>query len=531
MSQDAINPSRHGLDTIGLSHNAKAYWNLRPAALIAHALQRREAVLAENGALVATTGKCTGRSPKDKFLVREPGSEGNVDWGKVNVPIAVDKFNRLHDRVFSYVRDKDIFIQDLYCGADPENRLKVRIVTEYAWHSLFARQLFVRPPVEATTDHKPDFTVVCAPSCKSDPAIDGTNSDVFVCVNFAKKMNIIGGTQYAGEIKKSIFTIMNYLLPLKGVMAMHCSANIGPDGDSALFFGLSGTGKTTLSADPKRRLIGDDEHGWSDKGIFNFEGGCYAKVINLSAEFEPQIDNAIRFGSVLENTVLDPITQAPIYDDGSLTENTRAAYPLDYIDNAVEPSIGGHPKNIVLLTCDAFGVLPPISRLTPEQAMYHFLSGYTAKVAGTEKGVTEPQATFSTCFGAPFMALNPAVYADLLGKKIAQHKTRCWLVNTGWTGGPYGVGKRMKLPLTRAMIEAALGGQLDAVECEAHPVFGVQMPKTCPGVPSEVLNPKNTWTDAAAYDAKAVDLANRFSTNFEQFTNAGDAIRAAGPGI
>ena len=529
MSEDAIYASRFGLAIEGLNRSATTYWNLRPPRLVGEALRRGEARLASSGALAARTGPRTGRSPKDKYIVREPSCEAHVDWGPVNAPTDLETFDRLRERVYGYLQDRDLFVQDLYCGADERRRLKVRIVTELAWHSLFARQLFIRPEGAATVDFAPDFTVINACQCLADPRKDGVNSEGFIVVNFAQKLVLIGGTQYAGEIKKSIFTIMNYLLPLQGVLSMHCSANRGAAGDTALFFGLSGTGKTTLSADPKRSLIGDDEHGWSDDGVFNFEGGCYAKAINLSAEFEPQIYNAIRFGAVLENVVLDPITNEPRFEDGSLTENTRAAYPLEFIDNAVQPSVGGRPGNIVFLTCDAFGVLPPVARLTPEQAMYHFLSGYTAKVAGTEAGVTEPQVTFSTCFGAPFMALNPAVYADLLGKKIAQHKSRVWLVNTGWSGGPYGVGSRMKLPYTRAMIEAALSGQLNDVAYTADPIFGVEVPPSCPGVPAAVLNPKSTWKDAGAYDTQARELARRFMTNFEKFSAASDSVRAAGP--
>lgn len=525
----SVFPSSFGLDTVGLTPKANAYWNLRPARLVAEALRRNEGFLSDRGALVAQTGKRTGRSPKDRFIVREPSCEKSVHWGDVNVAIDPARFDNIQKKVFEYLASRDLFVQDLYAGADPEHRLNVRIVSEFAWHSLFVRQLFVRPPGDATANHNPDFTVVAAPLYHADPAKDGLNSECFVLVNFAKKLILIGGTRYAGEMKKSIFSVMNYLLPRKGVMSMHCSANIGAAGDVALFFGLSGTGKTTLSADPRRSLIGDDEHGWSDRGVFNIEGGCYAKCINLSAEFEPQIYNAVRFGAVLENVVIDPLTGAPDYADASRTENTRCAYPLHFIDNAVEPSVGGHPQNILFLTCDAFGVLPPIARLTSEQAMYHFMSGYTAKVAGTEAGVTEPQTTFSTCFGAPFMVLDPAVYAGLLGRKIEQHRSRAWLVNTGWSGGPYGVGKRMKLPYTRAMIAAALAGKLDNVEYETHPVFGVSMPRSCPDVPAEVLNPRATWANKASYDERARDLAARFARNFEKFPSAGDAIRAAGP--
>ena len=484
MSRNSVSASCHGLDTIGLEHYGTAYWNLRPATLVVEAIRRREGTLASTGAFVALTGMRTGRSPRDKYIVKDEITADTVHWGKVNVPIDAAKANSLQDKLFRHLRYQDVFIQDMYCGAHPDHRLKVRIVTERAWHSLFARQLFVRPDRSDCEDFRPDFTVVCGPNCLADPYRDNINSETFVVLNFKKKLALIGGTHYAGEIKKSVFTVMNFLLPQKGVLSMHCSANIGPDNDTAVFFGLSGTGKTTLSADPNRRLIGDDEHGWCDDGVFNFEGGCYAKVINLSKEYEPQIYNALRFGAVLENVVLDPATREPRYDDDSITENTRGAYPLDHIENAVQPSIGGHPRNIIFLTCDAFGVLPPVARLTPAQAMYHFLSGYTAKVAGTEAGITEPQATFSTCFGAPFMILNPTVYADLLGQRIAKHDAQVWLVNTGWSGGPYGVGARMKLPYTRAMVSAILSGALDDVPYEEHPIFGVAMPKSCPDVPA-----------------------------------------------
>jgi phosphoenolpyruvate carboxykinase (ATP) len=480
---------------------------------------------------VALTGMRTGRSPRDRFIVREPPTAEHVHWGDVNIPIEPARFNGLHAKVLKHLQYRDVFVQDLYAGAHPDHRLKVRVVTEYAWHSLFARQLFVRPRDTETVDFKPDFTVLSAPNCLADPVRDGIPSETFVLLKFSKQLVLIGGTAYAGEIKKSIFTVMNYLLPQKGILTMHCAANVGAAGDVALFFGLSGTGKTTLSADPNRRLIGDDEHGWGDDGVFNLEGGCYAKVIDLSAEYEPQIHGAIRFGAVLENVPLDPGTRMPRYDDDSITENMRGAYPLSHIDQAVEPSIGGHPKKIVFLTCDAFGVLPPLARLTPEQTMYHFLSGYTAKVAGTEAGVTEPQATFSTCFGAPFMIRNPAVYAELLGERIAKHNTQVWLVNTGWSGGPYGVGSRMKLPYTRAMITALLTGALDKVPYEPHPVFRVSVPRTCPDVPPELLEPRQAWKDTGAYDAKAAELARLFAGNFEKHAAAPAAVKAAGPNV
>ncbi len=508
-----------GLQRIGLEHRGRVYRNLTAAELIEHAIRRDEGVLAANGAFVTRTGSRTGRSPRDKFLVRDPQCEADIDWGKVNVPVEPEVFERLRQRVYDYLADRDVYVQELYAGADPRYRIGVQIVTEYAWHSLFARQLFVRPAPDDDEPHADcePFTVISAPGCLARGKDDGLNSEVFVLVSFARRLVLIGGTAYAGEIKKSIFTVMNYLLPKQGILSMHCSANVGQAGDVALFFGLSGTGKTTLSADPQRRLIGDDEHGWTDDGVFNIEGGCYAKVIRLSEEYEPQIYHAIRFGSVLENVVLHERTREPDYDDDSITENTRAAYPLHYIDNALEPSVAGHPRSIVFLTCDAFGVLPPISRLTPEQAMYQFLSGYTAKVAGTEAGVTEPQATFSTCFGAPFLPLRPTAYAELLGEKMRRHKARAWLINTGWTGGPYGVGQRMKLPYTRAMVAAALRGDLDDVEYRKHPIFGLEFPTRCPDVPSEVLDPQSTWADKQAYEAKARELAAMFAENFKRF--------------
>jgi phosphoenolpyruvate carboxykinase (ATP) len=507
----------------------KAHRNLQAATLVEHALRRGEAELASNGALVAETGKRTGRSPKDKFTVKDRRTADKVLWGDVNQPFEQAKFEALYARVVDYLKNKELFVQDLFAGADPRYRLHVRIVNELAWHNLFVRQLFVRPSAQELAAHRPEFTVIAVPNFLAEPQRDGTKSEVFIIVDFSRGLILIGGTHYAGEMKKSIFSVMNFLLPERNVFPMHCSANVGSDGVSALFFGLSGTGKTTLSADPSRGLIGDDEHGWSESGIFNFEGGCYAKCIRLSQENEPQIWNALRFGSVLENVVLQPESRVPDYDDDSITENTRAAYPVDFIDNAVIPGIGGHPKNVVFLTADAFGVLPPISRLTPEQAMYHFLSGYTAKVAGTEAGVgKEPQATFSTCFGAPFLPLRPKVYAEMLGARLKEHNAQCWLVNTGWTGGQFGVGKRMSLPYTRAMVRAAVDGRLKNVQFETEPAFGLSIPKSAPDVPSELLNPRNAWKDHAAYDRMASELAERFAKNFERF-EVPDAIRAAGP--
>ncbi len=506
----------------------KVHRNLYPAPLAEAALRRDEAELAARGSLVAGTGKRTGRSPKDKFTIKDAVTENKVAWGSANQPFSSDKFDALYERVLDYLKGKELFVQDLYCGADPKYRLPIQVINEYAWHNLFVRQLFIRPTAEELKTHTPEFTILSAPGFKADPKRDGTNSEVFILINFSKKLVLIGGTEYAGEMKKSIFGIMNFLLPDRNVFPMHCSANIGADGVTALFFGLSGTGKTTLSADPTRRLIGDDEHGWSASGIFNFEGGCYAKCIRLSPENEPQIYNALGFGSVLENVVLDPVTRIPDYDDDSLTENTRAAYPVEFIDNAVIPGFGGHPRNVVFLTADAFGVLPPVSKLTPEQAMYHFMSGYTAKVAGTEAGVTEPQATFSTCFGAPFMPLPPKVYAEMLGRRLREHNAQCWLVNTGWQGGPYGIGKRMSLPYTRAMVNALVEGELANVEFEVEPAFGLSIPQSCPGVPPELLNPRNSWKDKAAYDKMAADLSTRFAKNFEQF-DATPEVKAAGP--
>ncbi len=521
-------PSSVGLDQHGITHTNEVYWNLSPAELYEHAIRNGDGTLAANGAIVCTTGPHTGRSPKDKFIVQEDSTTDQIWWGSVNRPISEARFDALHEHVLDHYRDQKLFVRDMFAGADEATRLPIRVVTETAWHNLFASQLFIKPS-GSTDGHEPQFTILNAPTCKADPAIHGTNSGAFIVLHLARGLILIGGTAYAGEIKKSIFSLMNFLLPQEGVLSMHCSANIGSDGDTSLFFGLSGTGKTTLSADPERRLIGDDEHGWSDDGVFNIEGGCYAKCIKLSQAQEPQIYDAIRFGSVLENVVMDDTTRAIDYDDATLTENTRAAYPLTHIDGAVLPSVGGHPKNVVFLTCDAFGVLPPISRLTPAQAMYHFLSGYTAKVAGTEKGVTEPQATFSACFGAPFLPLPPQRYATMLGEKLEKHGAACWLVNTGWSGGGYGVGKRMNLKNTRAMVKAALAGELNDVAFVPDPVFGVSVPQSCPGVPAEVLTPRSTWPDGAAYDAKAKELADLFNKNFATIDDVSSDIASAAP--
>jgi phosphoenolpyruvate carboxykinase (ATP) len=520
------------LEAIGLDDPASVFWNLSTAALYEEAVARREGIVAAGGPIVCRTGAHTGRSPRDRFLVEESGSSANVDWGDVNRPITAERFDAIHQLVVDHLRGKDLFVQDCYAGADPQYRLPIRVVTELAWHSLFARHMFITEPDRAVlAQHQPELTVINAASCHADADRHGTSSDVFVLVNLAKRLILIGGTGYAGEIKKAVFSVMNYLLPLKHVMPMHCSANVGSGGDVALFFGLSGTGKTTLSSDPTRRLIGDDEHGWSQQGVFNFEGGCYAKMIKLSAKAEPQIfATTRRFGTVLENVTIDPVTRVIDLDDDSVTENTRGAYPLSAIDSFVPSGRAGQPLNIIMLTADAFGVLPPIARLTPAGAMYHFLSGYTAKVAGTERGVTEPTATFSTCFGAPFMVWPAMTYASLLGERIAAQQTTAWLVNTGWTGGPSGVGHRMPIAHTRALIAAALSGNLNHVDYETDTIFNVEVPTSCPGVPVEILRPRLTWENTADYDAQARKLASMFVRNFEAFAETAPAdVVAAGP--
>ncbi len=531
MSNDGIAHSPYGLDQHGIQNVGTVHWNLTTPRLYEEAIRRREGRLAHLGPLVVRTGQHTGRAPNDKFIVKEPSSADKVWWGKVNRPLDPDKFDALHRRLLAYLQGRDLFVQDCFAGADPRYRLPIRVITETAWHNLFARDIFIQATPAELAAHLPRFTVINAPNFHAIPELDGTRSEVFVALNFEKRLVLIGGTQYAGEIKKSIFTVLNYLLPQQGVLSMHCSANIGPHDDAAVFFGLSGTGKTTLSADPTRTLIGDDEHGWSDHGLFNFEGGCYAKVINLSPTAEPEIyDTTRQFGTLLENVAMNSETGDLDLNDASLTENTRAAYPISHIPNAKRDGLGGHPHTIIMLTADAFGVLPPIARLTPAQGMYHFLSGYTAKVAGTEKGVTEPTATFSTCFGAPFMVLSPSVYANLLGEKIARHKVSVWLVNTGWSGGPYGVGKRIQIAYTRALVAAALSGALDSVPTVTDPIFGVAVPTSCPGVPADVLTPRNTWPDPAAYDAQARKLAAMFNENFKAFAaDVTPDVLAAGP--
>lgn len=502
---------------------------LSVSQLMEKVIQNKEGILTDKGAVSVKTGKYTGRSPKDKYIVQEDPIINKIDWGNVNQPISKEVFTRLYDKVLHYLKEKkELYAFKGFAGADPDYRLPIQVITEYAWHNLFAHQLFIRPTKEELQNHNAQFTVLFAPNFKADPAIDGVKSETFIIISFEEKVVLIGGTEYAGEMKKSIFTIMNFLLPEKEIFSMHCSANVGKDEDVTLFFGLSGTGKTTLSTDENRRLIGDDEHGWSDKGVFNIEGGCYAKCINLSKEKEPQIYDAITFGAVLENVVVDNETRIPDFDDASLTENTRAAYPIDAIGNIVQPSIAGHPSTIIFLTADAFGVLPPISKLTKEQAMYHFLSGYTSKLAGTERGVTTPEATFSTCYGSPFLPLPAIRYAEMLGKKIEEHNVKVYLVNTGWTGGVYGVGSRMKLSYTRAMVKAAIDGKLENVETVTDKVFGLHIPLQVPGVPEEVLLPNKTWADEQAYEQKAKELAKKFRENFRNFANIDPEIEKLG---
>ncbi len=520
----------YGLEALGLKNLGRVYRNLSIPQLVELALARGEGRLASNGALVVETGKYTGRSPKDKFIVSEPTSRDEIDWNHLNVPISEENFERLYHRVLAYVQGRDLYIFDGYVGADPRYRFGVRVINELASQNLFVHQLFLRPTAAELAEHQADFTVIAVPGLEGDPEEDSIHSEAFIVAHLARKLVIIGGSQYSGEMKKSIFSMMNYFMTKQGVLPMHGAANMDKQGHTALFFGLSGTGKTTLSADPHRSLIGDDEHGWSEDGIFNFEGGCYAKTIRLSAEHEPQIWAALKFGSLLENVILDPDTRIPDYDDGSLTENTRAAYPLRYIPNCAISGVGSHPKTIIFLTADAFGVLPPIAKLTREQAMYHFLSGYTSKLAGTERGITAPQVTFSACFGQCFFPLSPTVYDEMLGERLRQHPdTGVYLVNTGWSGGPYGVGKRIAIKHTRAMVSAALNGELEGVNYQPHPIFQVLVPESVPGVPSKILDPKNTWDDPEAYEQQARELARRFAENFKQFSNARPEIVAAGP--
>ena len=522
----SVNLSDLGLN-VGIAH-----WNLSPEELVKTSLDLGQGVLNDTGALCVNTGKFTGRSPKDKFTVKDAITENSADWGDVNIPISPEAFDKLYDKVCAYMAGKEVWVRDAYACADPKYRLNIRVVNETPWANLFCNDLFLRPTAAEIDTQKHDWLILQAPGFLADPAVDGTRQGNFTIVNFTRKIILIGGSAYTGEMKKGIFGVLNFVLPHDHkVLSMHCSANEGKDGDVALFFGLSGTGKTTLSADSQRALIGDDEHGWADNSVFNFEGGCYAKCIDLSAEKEPEIYAAIKPGALLENIKFIAGTNKVDYTDASITENTRAAYPIDFIHNAKEPSYGGQPKNVFFLTCDAFGILPPISKLTKAQAMYHFISGYTAKVAGTEVGVTEPQTTFSACFGRVFLPLHPTKYAELLGKKLeADTGVNVWLVNTGWSGGAYGTGSRMKLSYTRSMITAAMTGQLDNVAYEAHPVFGVLMPNTVPGVPSEILSPRNTWADKEAYDKKANELAGLFIKNFAKYADqANEEIRSAAP--
>jgi phosphoenolpyruvate carboxykinase (ATP) len=532
-AQAEARKSEFGLEALGLPNAGQVYWNLPNEALYEEIVFRREATITQQGPIVVNTGEHPARSANDKFVVRESTSEGRIWWGQYNRPFDSDKFMELFGRMQGFLQGRDVFVQDCYAGADPQYRLPIRIVTETAWHSLFARNMFLVPATDdELRSHVPEFTVLCLPSFRAMPQMDTTRSDTFIIINFKQRLCLIGNTAYGGEIKKSIFTVLNYLLPLKGVLSMHCSANVGSQGDVALFFGLSGTGKTTLSADPRRSLIGDDEHGWSDDGVFNFEAGCYAKVIRLSAAAEPQIYACTRrFGTILENVVFDPVTRVIDLNDMSITENTRASYPLDFIENALLAKRAGHPKNVILLTCDASGVVPPIAHLTPDQALYQFMSGYTAKVAGTEVGLrAEPEITFSTCFGAPFMVHHPYFYADLLKRKMLRHGVDCWLVNTGWVGGPYGVGKRISISHTRALLSAALEGQLKDVEYVTDPVFGFRVPKHCEGVPDSVLDPGSSWPSRDAYTKRYRDLAARFVENFKKFeADSPPEVVKAGP--
>ncbi len=525
----AQHPEMLSLQSI-LADSSQTFWNLTPAELYEHAIRNQEGILTKDMAFRVLTGTYTGRSPKDKFTVEDELTRDTIDWGDVNQPISTEVFNALEAKVLNYLKDKKLYVQDLYTGADKTHQLSVRVISEAAYHALFSRNMFIRPTRDELESFTPGFTVLAAPHFQADPAVDGTRSGTFILCDLSQKKILIGGTLYSGEVKKGIFAVMNYLLPRKGVMAMHCSANMDAEGKTAVFFGLSGTGKTTLSADPDKLLIGDDEHGWSENGIFNFEGGCYAKTIRLSEENEPMIYATTKMPeTILENVILNDYRE-PDFEDVSLTENTRCSYPIYHIPNAKLDGVGGHPENIIFLTADAFGVLPPIAKLTPEQAMYHFMSGYTAKVAGTERGITEPQATFSACFGAPFMPLHPSEYAELLADKIRKYKSRVWLVNTGWTGGPYGVGSRMKLSNTRRMLSEAIAGNLDQVSFTQDTVFGLWIPEKVDQVPSDILNPRNTWKDKAAYDKKAKEVAEMFKKNFQKFdTVASEFIRNAGP--
>lgn len=530
--QGIKNPSFQ-LSDIGINNYDTAYWNLTPEELIEHTIKKDMGQLSDSGAIIIKTGKFTGRCPKDKFTIKDNTTANEVAWGNVNIPMEEADFDKLYQLVTGYFENKEIYVRDNYACADEDYRVNIKVVTEFPWSNHFANNMFLRPATNDLADFKHDWLILCAPGCLADPAVQNTRAENFSAINFTKKIILIGGSGYTGEIKKGIFTVLNFELPVyHNVLPMHCSANIGDNGNTAVFFGLSGTGKTTLSADPNRKLIGDDEHGWSDKGIFNFEGGCYAKCIDLSAEKEPDIYGAIKHGAILENIIFKDGTREPDYADSSITENTRVSYPIYHINNIAEPSVGGHPSNIFFLTCDAFGVLPPLSKLTPGQAMYHFISGYTAKVAGTEVGITEPTKTFSACFGAPFLPLHPTRYAEMLGKKMKNHNVNIWLVNTGWTGGEYGVGNRISLKYTRAMITAVLNGKLDNAEYKTQDIFGLNYPTSCPDVPENILNPINTWDNKENYYAKANMLAKSFIENFEKFSEmASDEILAAAPKV
>lgn len=531
MQEFGLKSQKSNLQDLGIS-TREAYWNLSQAELIEEALQNHEGYLSDTGALMCDTGEYTGRSPQDRFIVEDKKTKDPVWWGNVNKPISPEHFDRIHQKMVDFLKDKKVYVRDAYAGADKTYRLKLRVINTLAWHNLFCYNMFLRPERYKLENFTPNFTIICVPEFKADPKTDGTRQSNFAIINFEKRMILIGGTAYSGEMKKGIFSVLNFLLPHDhGVLSMHCSANMGAsEHDTAVFFGLSGTGKTTLSADPERLLIGDDEHGWTEKNVFNFEGGCYAKVIDLSEQKEPDIWNAIRYGAILENTRFKKGSREVDYKNSEVTENTRVSYPLHHIRNSVEPSVGGIPRNIFFLTCDAFGVIPPIQRLSRDQAMYHFISGYTSKVAGTEAGVTEPQPVFSACFGSPFLPLHPTKYAELLGEKMEQHETRVWLVNTGWTGGPYGIGARISLKYTRAMISAALSGVLDNVGYRTHSIFGAEIPLTCPNVPSDILSPRETWRNDDAFYKNANDLARKFNENFKKFeTFANEEIMNGGP--
>lgn len=534
MNEFGRKPKNASIADLGLGRVKAAYWNLDPAELVEDTILNGQGFLCDTGALAIDTGEFTGRSPKDKFIVRDKTTENTVWWeGSFNNDFDPDKVEPLLNRMRAYLMDKEVYVRDCVACADPKHRLNIRVVTEYPWSNMFAYNMFLRPDAEELENFEAEWTIICAPGFHADPEVDGTRQHNFSILDFTRKIALIGGSGYTGEIKKGIFTVLNYVLPQdRGVLSMHCSANSGQDGDTAVFFGLSGTGKTTLSADPNRRLIGDDEHGWTEDGVFNFEGGCYAKCIDLTEEKEPQIWQAIKFGALLENIETIAGTSTVDFESSEKTENTRVSYPIHHIDNIAVPSTGGIPQNIFFLTADAFGVLPPVSKLTPGQAMYHFISGYTAKVAGTEAGVTEPQLTFSACFGAPFLPLHPTKYAEMLGEKMKKHNVNIWLINTGWSGGGYGTGSRIKLPYTRAMITAALTGKLDNVDYKEHEVFGLHMPTSCPDVPSEILDPRNTWSDKNAYDQKASSLAASFVKNFEKFASfANEETMAAAPRV